>query len=112
MRNHLKKAHCLNDPTAGESSTGFHGKFDDYVHQGIVGKHRVFNQEEFRKRLVKYVVRTHQPFLITETPELCDLLSYCHPEALTPSADTAKRWVDEAYSDLKAAIKSVLNVKY
>jgi hypothetical protein len=61
----------------------------------------VISPEEFRKRLVQWVVQDDQPFTAVETARFRSLFS---PDTVIPSADTIKNEVMKTYKEKKACI--------
>lgn len=60
--------------------------------------------EEFRKHLVRWVVRSDQPFTAVEDEDFRSLLSRPKPDIAVPSADTIKNEIMKTYEEKKACI--------
>jgi hypothetical protein len=63
-----------------------------------------FSPEEFKKRLINWVVLDDQPFSTIESPRVRSLLELLKPDIVIPSADTIKRNIMECYREESVSI--------
>ncbi|OCB88219.1 hypothetical protein A7U60_g4624 [Sanghuangporus baumii] len=78
--------------------------------QGI--KLEPWDHTEFKRRLIRWIVATDQPFTVVEDDEFRTFLEYTHrgqAKLLIPSADTVKRTVKEMKLELFEKTKSMIN---
>ena len=67
-----------------------------------------FTQEEFRKRILGWVVCEHQPFLTIENPKLRWVFDLFKPKPVVPSASTIKNEIVKGYQEEQARIRDLL----
>jgi hypothetical protein len=63
-----------------------------------------FSPGELRKRLLRWVVRSDQPFSTIEDPDFRLMLDLLKPEIVVPSANTIKNEIMKTYEEMKARI--------
>ena len=102
---HLRKSHpkkCLELlPEKGQiTSRGFFDK---------VKMKETFNEDIFMGKLLKWVVKTDQPFSVVDNPHFEDLLEYLKKDIGVKSRRTLMRRLDELYDQKRHEMKERLN---
>lgn len=93
---HLRSVHKINKESGvNDGSLSRSGPLDALFHPSKQA--RVFDPTRFDDLLVRYIVRTKQPFSAVESPELQELLNHCTMASMSqvklPSSDTIARKV-------------------
>ena len=70
-----------------------------------------YSAQEFRKRVVNFVVSTDQPFTIVESTEFRELITHAgfqNTKFNIPGADTARRDIRETFTEMKLKLVTKL----
>jgi len=96
VNRHLRNAHKINSESGvNDGSLSRSGPLDVLFHPSKQA--RFFDPTRFDDLLVRYIVRTKQPFSVVESPDFQELLNHCTMASMSqvklPSSDTIARKV-------------------
>ena len=62
---------------------------------------KMFDQELFFEKVIRWVITTNQPFTAVDHPDFKDMIAYLNPEADTKSSTTLRRRIEDMYQQKK-----------
>jgi hypothetical protein len=71
---------------------------------------QLFSPLSFTNQLIKWIVMDDQPFTTVESAELCKLFLLMNPAAFTPSADTIRSHIMDAFVLERTKVRDILQV--
>ena len=77
--------------------------------ESIIQKEK-FTLQEFRKKLLNWIVIDDQPFTVVEGQKFKDMLSFLKFDLIIPSADTLRCDLDVIFTQTKENIYQILQV--
>jgi hypothetical protein len=83
---------------------------NNYIVVSILTRSIKFTEEEFRKKLLHWIVVDDQPLIVTERPEFQDLISYLRAGTTPPTADTIRRDLKTNFTLTKEHVRKELQV--
>lgn len=102
---HLKKDHPSKCPELVKNKSNM-PKRDFFKKAKMQGP---FDENIFMGKILKWVVRSDQPFSVVDDEDFADLLSYLKKDVLLHSRRTLGRRLEELYCQKKDELRAVLN---
>ncbi|KAG9319109.1 hypothetical protein KVV02_004693, partial [Mortierella alpina] len=112
VNRHLQSAHKINKESGvNDGSLSRSGPLDAHLYPSKQA--RIIHPTCFDDLLVRYIVRTKQPFSAVGSTELQELLNHCTMASMSqvklPSSDTIARKVKEKYADATSQVTDLLS---